>query len=61
MQEPIQSIIGAIDNLAAAVAALLGILGSPMVRDPVFRAMVHTYCTGISAVLPPRAKTGKRR
>lgn len=38
----VQSIMGAQDNLAAALAALLGIPNSPMVREPVFGAMLHS-------------------
>lgn len=48
--------MGAQDNLAAAVAALLGILSSPMARHQVFGTMLHTYCTRIGAVYPPESK-----
>ena len=39
------SIIGATEMRVASVAALLGILESPMAHDQVFEPMVHTYCT----------------
>lgn len=45
-----QSIMGAQDNLAAVFATLLGILSSPMVRDPVFGTMLPSYCTRFGAV-----------
>ena len=48
--------MGAQDNSAAAVVALMGIFNSPMVRDPVFGAMLHTYRTRIDAVQPPESE-----
>ena len=47
--------MGATDNRAAAVAALVGILRSPMVRDPALASILHTYCTGNGAVQPPES------
>lgn len=58
IREPVQSIMGAQEYLAAAVAAFSDIVCSPMVRNPVIATMMDTYGTGVGAVRSPRVKTG---
>lgn len=53
--------MGAVDNRAAALAALLGILHSPVVRDPVLRACCTHTAQELGQSSPPQGKTGKRR
>ena len=48
----VQSIIGAVDNRAAAVAALLGIQRSPRVR-PLPERTRTAHCTHVAYVPPP--------
>jgi len=48
--------MGAVDNLAAAVAALLGILRSPWSASCFFASMLHILCTRNTADQPPRSK-----
>ena len=46
--------MGAVDNCAAAEAAFKGIPRSPLIREPVFGAKLHTYCIRNAVVQPPR-------
>jgi len=56
-----RSSMGAQDNLAAAVAAVLSISQSHMVRDPGFGVILRTYFTRIGEVQHPRVMASKRR
>lgn len=61
MNEPVQSIMGATESVAAAVAALLDILGSPMVRDQVSGPWCTPTAHELGQASLSRAKTGERR